>query len=574
MLASLALRPGDSRTRAETRHVKRRQNESMTSSLNSFGYQSTLEVEAARSPTTPCARTRLESLRRRATARTRSRCSSRTSCATRTASRSRPRDIEALARWAENPSRHGEAAGDDASEIAFTPERVLMQDLTGVPAVVDLAAMRDAIVALGGDAEQDQSAGAGRAGHRPLGDRRALRDFATSFDENVAIEYERNIERYTFLKWAQSSFEQFRVVPPGMGICHQVNLEHLAQRRLRARRRRLPRHARRHRLAHDDGQRARRARLGRRRHRGRGRHARPADLDADPAGRRASTLGRHARGRDGDRRRAHDHRAAAPARRRRQVRRGLRAGRVASLSLETRATIGNMSPEYGATCDDLPDRPGDARLPRLHRPHRRTSSPSSRPTPRRRGSGTTSTRPSRSTPSTSSSTSTTRRAEPRRTEAAPGPRLALGRARRVSRRARARAHRGARRRGGRARCATGAVVIAAITSCTNTSNPSVMVAAGLVAKRAVELGLTREALGEDVARPGQPGRHRLPRARRTGRAARRARLLPRRLRLHDLHRQLRTAARRASRRPSTSTTSRSCRCSRATATSRVASTPT
>ena len=60
-------------------------------------------------------------------------------------------DIEALARWGENPSRHGEAAGDDAKEIAFTPERVLMQDLTGVPAVVDLASMRDAIIALGGD---------------------------------------------------------------------------------------------------------------------------------------------------------------------------------------------------------------------------------------------------------------------------------------------------------------------------------------------------------------------------------------------------------------------------------------
>ena len=84
-------------------------------------------------------------------------------------------DIEALARWAETPTRHGEAAGDDAREIAFTPERVLMQDFTGVPAVVDLAAMRDAIIALGGDPAQDQPAGAGRARHRPLGDRRALR---------------------------------------------------------------------------------------------------------------------------------------------------------------------------------------------------------------------------------------------------------------------------------------------------------------------------------------------------------------------------------------------------------------
>ncbi|NNN08650.1 MAG: aconitate hydratase, partial [Acidimicrobiaceae bacterium] len=137
-------------------------------------------------------------------------------------------DIEALARWSETPTRHGEAAGDDATEIAFTPARVLMQDLTGVPAVVDLASMRDAIIALGGDPAKinplvpvelviDHSVILERTGT------------AQSYDQNVAIEYDRNIERYTFLKWAQSSFDQFRVVPPGMGICHQVNLEHLAR---------------------------------------------------------------------------------------------------------------------------------------------------------------------------------------------------------------------------------------------------------------------------------------------------------------------------------------------------------
>ena len=137
-------------------------------------------------------------------------------------------DIAALAAWAKTPTRHGEAAGDDAREIAFTPERVLMQDLTGVPAVVDLAAMRDAIIALGGDAEKinplvpvelviDHSVILERTGT------------AESYEQNVTIEYERNRERYEFLKWAQSSFRNFRVVPPGMGICHQVNLEHLAR---------------------------------------------------------------------------------------------------------------------------------------------------------------------------------------------------------------------------------------------------------------------------------------------------------------------------------------------------------
>jgi aconitate hydratase len=137
-------------------------------------------------------------------------------------------DIEALARWADTPSNHGEAAGDDAREISFTPARVLMQDLTGVPAVVDLAAMRDAIVALGSDAKKINPLVPVELviDHSVIVDRNGT---ATSYDENVAIEYQRNVERYTFLKWAQSSFEQFRVVPPGMGICHQVNLEHLAK---------------------------------------------------------------------------------------------------------------------------------------------------------------------------------------------------------------------------------------------------------------------------------------------------------------------------------------------------------
>jgi aconitate hydratase len=137
-------------------------------------------------------------------------------------------DIEALAHWADTPSNHGEAAGDDAREIAFTPARVLMQDLTGVPAVVDLAAMRDAIVALGSDAKKINPLVPVELviDHSVIVERNGT---AASYDENVAIEYRRNVERYTFLKWAQSSFEQFRVVPPGMGICHQVNLEHLAK---------------------------------------------------------------------------------------------------------------------------------------------------------------------------------------------------------------------------------------------------------------------------------------------------------------------------------------------------------
>ncbi len=118
--------------------------------------------------------------------------------------------------------------GKTEREIAFSPARVLMQDFTGVPAVVDLAAMRDAMVALKGDPQKIN----------PLVpvdlviDHSVIVDaFGTpkAFDENVGLEYARNGERYRFLKWGQSAFDNFRVVPPGTGICHQVNLEYLAQ---------------------------------------------------------------------------------------------------------------------------------------------------------------------------------------------------------------------------------------------------------------------------------------------------------------------------------------------------------
>ena len=129
-------------------------------------------------------------------------------------------DIQAVAQWLKNRTSD--------REIAFRPARVLMQDFTGVPAVVDLAAMRDAMDHLGGDATKinplvpvdlviDHSVAVNFFGQRD------------SFKRNVEEEYKQNLERYRFLKWAQLSFENFRVVPPGTGICHQVNLEYLAQ---------------------------------------------------------------------------------------------------------------------------------------------------------------------------------------------------------------------------------------------------------------------------------------------------------------------------------------------------------
>ena len=130
-------------------------------------------------------------------------------------------DIRAFAEW-------GAKGGKNPREIAYRPARVLMQDFTGVPAVVDLAAMRDGIIGLGGDAQKIN----------PLAPVDLVIDHSVMIDEfgtprafqaNVDREYERNIERYTFLKWGQKAFNNFRVVPPGTGICHQVNLEYLAQ---------------------------------------------------------------------------------------------------------------------------------------------------------------------------------------------------------------------------------------------------------------------------------------------------------------------------------------------------------
>jgi aconitate hydratase len=130
-------------------------------------------------------------------------------------------DIRAFSDW-------GKQGGQNPREIAYRPARVLMQDFTGVPAVVDLAAMRDGIKALGGDPQKIN----------PLNPVDLVIDHSVMIDEfgnprafqmNVDREYERNMERYTFLKWGQSAFDNFRVVPPGTGICHQVNLEYLSK---------------------------------------------------------------------------------------------------------------------------------------------------------------------------------------------------------------------------------------------------------------------------------------------------------------------------------------------------------
>ncbi len=130
-------------------------------------------------------------------------------------------DIQAMVDWQENK-------GSIAREIQYRPARVLMQDFTGVPAVVDLAAMRDAMKQLGGDAQKINPL---VPVHLVIDHSVMVDEFGTprAFERNVELEYARNFERYEFLKWGAEAFDNFQVVPPGTGICHQVNLEYLGR---------------------------------------------------------------------------------------------------------------------------------------------------------------------------------------------------------------------------------------------------------------------------------------------------------------------------------------------------------
>jgi aconitate hydratase len=130
-------------------------------------------------------------------------------------------DIQAIVDWQDNK-------GSVSREIQYRPARVLMQDFTGVPAVVDLAAMRDAMKSLGGDPERINPQ---VPVHLVIDHSVMVDEFGTpkAFEANVELEYSRNMERYQFLKWGSAAFDNFKVVPPGTGICHQVNLEHIAR---------------------------------------------------------------------------------------------------------------------------------------------------------------------------------------------------------------------------------------------------------------------------------------------------------------------------------------------------------
>ena len=407
-------------------------------------------------------------------------------------------DIEALAKWAQTPTRHGEAAGDDAKEIAFTPERVLMQDLTGVPAVVDLASMRDAIIALGGDP----------AKINPLVPVELVIDHSVilertgtpeSYEQNVAIEYDRNIERYTFLKWAQSSFKQFRVVPPGMGICHQVNLEHLARV-----------------VFENDGVAYLDTVVGTDSHTTMvnglgvlGWGVGGIEAEAGMLGQPTSMLippvvGLRLNGSPKEGVTATDVVLTITELLRKQgvVGKFVEAfgPGVTALSLETRATIGNMAPEYGATCAIFPiDQITVDYLAFTGRPKAQLELVEAYAKAQGIWHESGAQEPVYSEyVELDLSTVEPSLAGPKR----PQDRVSLSGVRGAFKTALGRDVKTVAGKDYAKSISDGAVTVAAITSCTNTSNPSVLVAAGLVAKKAVELGLSAKPWVKTSLAPG------------------------------------------------------------------------
>ncbi len=410
-------------------------------------------------------------------------------------------DIEAVAAWGVHPERHG-IGGTDAAEIALTPERVLMQDFTGVPGVVDLAAMRDALAELGGDPAKvnplvpvelvvDHSVIAESSGS------------PTSYDENVDIEYQRNIERYQLLRWAQQAFDGFRVVPPGMGICHQVNLEYLSRVV----------------FATDDGRAYCDTLVGTDSHTTMvnglgvlGWGVGGIEAEAAMLGQPLSMLlppvvGFRLTGKQPAGTTATDLVLTITN----VLRRHGVVGKfveffgpgVASVPLANRATIGNMSPEYGATCAMFPV--DDVTLDYLRFSGREDSHVDLvEAYARTQGMLHDASAPEPvfsevieldlSTVVPSIAGPTRPQDLVRLDEAAGAFRTALGRD--------ARGHAAARPDGTTDDIQDGHVVVAAITSCTNTSNPQVMVAAGLVARNAVARGLGTKPWVKTTLAPG------------------------------------------------------------------------
>ena len=413
----------------------------------------------------------------------------------------RPADIEAVAAWGNHPERHGFGSAD-AAEIALTPERVLMQDFTGVPGVVDLAAMRDALAELGGDPAKvnplvpvelviDHSVIAESSG-RP-----------ESYDVNVDIEYQRNIERYQLLRWAQQAFDGVRVVPPGTGICHQVNLEYLSRVV----------------FATDDGQAFCDTLVGTDSHTTMvnglgvlGWGVGGIEAEAAMLGQPLSLLlppvvGFRLTGEQPVGTTATDLVLTITH----LLRQHGVVGKfvefygpgVAAVPLANRATIGNMSPEYGATCAIFPiDEVTLDYLRFTGRDDKHVDLVEAYAKEQGMFHAIGGVEPVYSeTIELDLSTVVPSIAGPARPQdlvtlagAGTAYRSALGRD--------ARQGPATLADGSTATVEDGAIVVAAITSCTNTSNPQVMVAAGLVAKHAVERGLTPKPWVKTSLAPG------------------------------------------------------------------------
>ncbi len=438
-------------------------------------------------------------------------------------------DIEALARW--NPT------AEPAREIAFTPARVLMQDFTGVPAVVDLAAMRDAMRSMGGDPAQIN----------PLQPAELVIDHSVQVDEfgtrlafrtNVDREYERNRERYAFLRWGQQSFDNFKVVPPGTGIVHQVNLEYLARVVFDAPGPDGTRQAYPDTLVGTDSHSTMINGLGVLGWGVGGIEAEAAMLGQPVSMLIPQVVGFRMTGELAEAATATDLvlRVTEMLRARGVVGKFVEffGPGLASLRLADRATIANMAPEYGATCgifpvDDLTlgylefsgRAPEQVALVEAYMKEQglfRTDA-----TPDAEYSDVleldlSTVEPSLAGPRRPQDRVPLSRMKPAFHEALPkllgGAGPVAGRAD-VSRWATEGGDAGAAATSVRERTGVecvidgrtemldhGSVVIAAITSCTNTSNPSVMVAAGLLAKNAVEKGLVRRPWVKTSLAPG------------------------------------------------------------------------
>jgi len=409
-------------------------------------------------------------------------------------------DVEALARW--------EPGAAPAHEIAFMPARVLLQDFTGVPAVVDLAAMRDAMRQLGGDP----------ARINPLLPAELVIDHsvqvdafgsATAFQANADLEFERNRERYAFLRWGQRAFRNFRVVPPDTGIVHQVNLEYLA--RVVFTSDDAPPRAYPDTLVGTDSHTTMVNGLGVLGWGVGGIEAEAAMLGQPMTMLIPQVVGVRLSGQLAEGATATDLVLTVTE----MLRRKGVVGKfveffgpgVAALPIADRATIGNMAPEYGATCGIFPI---DAEVLRYLR---FTGRPAWRVAlveayAKEQGLFFAAGAPEpvfSDTLALDLATVEPSIAGPRR----PQDRIGLRRAKAAWAEALPSLVQGqgpgeapVAVNGDRHTLRHGSIVIAAITSCTNTSNPSVMVAAGLLAKKAVERGLTSQPWVKTSLAPG------------------------------------------------------------------------